>query len=50
MESRGIPKAEAQAILIGAFAAEAFDILQDEVLRDLLNADLVALLETGAFA
>jgi Fe-S cluster assembly protein SufD len=50
MESRGIPKAEAQAILIGAFAAEAFDILQDEVLRDLLNADLAALLETGAFA
>jgi Fe-S cluster assembly protein SufD len=50
MESRGIPRPEAQAILIQAFAAEAFDILRDESLRDLLNADLAALLQTGAFA
>ena len=50
MESRGIPTAEAQAILIEAFAAEAFDIMQDETLRDLLNADLAALLKSGAFA
>lgn len=50
MESRGIPKQQAQAILIDAFAAEAFDILRDEDLRDLLNADLRALLEAGVFA
>jgi Fe-S cluster assembly protein SufD len=50
MESRGIPRPEAQAILIQAFAAEAFDILRDESLRDLLNADLATLLQTGAFA
>ncbi len=50
MESRGVPKAQAQAILIEAFASEAFDILRDEVLRDLLNADLKALLEAGVFA
>ncbi|MGO9390591.1 SufB/SufD family protein [Rhodoblastus sp.] len=50
MESRGVPRPEAQAILIEAFAAEAFDILHDESLRDLLNADLKALLQTGAFA
>ncbi len=50
MESRGIPKPQAQAILIEAFAAEAFDILQDETLRDMLNADLARLLATGAFA
>ena len=50
MELRGIPKAEAQAILIEAFAAEAFDVLRDEALRDMLNADLTRLLATGAFA
>jgi Fe-S cluster assembly protein SufD len=50
MESRGIPQPEAQAILIEAFASEAFDILRDECLRDLLNADLAALLQSGAFA
>ncbi len=50
MESRGIPRQQAQAILIEAFAAEAFDILRDEALRDLLNADLKALLEAGIFA
>jgi Fe-S cluster assembly protein SufD len=50
MESRGVPRPEAQAILIQAFAAEAFDILRDESLRDLLNADLATLLQTGAFA
>ena len=37
MESRGIPRAQAQAILIEAFAAEAFDISHDEALRDLLK-------------
>jgi Fe-S cluster assembly protein SufD len=50
MESRGVPRPEAQAILIQAFAAEAFDILRDDSLRDLLNADLATLLQTGAFA
>jgi Fe-S cluster assembly protein SufD len=50
MESRGIPLAQAQAILIEAFAAEAFDGLADETLRDLLNADLARLLAGGAFA
>jgi Fe-S cluster assembly protein SufD len=49
MESRGIPRAEAQAILVEAFAAEAFDDLKDERLRDLLNADLALLLADGAF-
>jgi Fe-S cluster assembly protein SufD len=50
MESRGIPQAEAQAILVKAFAAEAFDIVKDERLRDLLNEDLARLLAGGAFA
>jgi Fe-S cluster assembly protein SufD len=50
MESRGIPRADAQAILVEAFAAEAFDDLSDERLRDLLNADLALLLADGAFA
>jgi Fe-S cluster assembly protein SufD len=50
MESRGIPKMQAQGILIEAFAAEVFEILSDESLRDLLNGDLAALLESGIFA
>jgi Fe-S cluster assembly protein SufD len=50
MESRGVPKPEAQAILIEAFAAEAFDILNDETLRNLLRADLAQLLAGGEFA
>jgi Fe-S cluster assembly protein SufD len=50
MESRGVPREEAQAILIEAFAAEAFDILASESLRDLLRADLSRLLGEGAFA
>jgi Fe-S cluster assembly protein SufD len=50
MESRGMPRHQAQAILIEAFAAEAFDILQDEAMRDILNADLSRLLATGDFA
>jgi Fe-S cluster assembly protein SufD len=50
MESRGIPRAEAQAILVEAFAAEAFDIVADESLRDLLRADLSRLLAGGVFA
>jgi Fe-S cluster assembly protein SufD len=50
MESRGIPRREAQGILIEAFAAEVFDILSDDNMRDLLNADLAALLESGIFA
>ncbi|WP_296709670.1 SufD family Fe-S cluster assembly protein [Rhodoblastus sp.] len=49
MESRGIPRAESQAILVEAFAAEAFDDLKDERLRDLLSADLALLLADGAF-
>ncbi len=50
MELRGIPKMQAQGILIEAFAAETFDILSDNILRDLLNSDLIALLESGIFA
>ena len=54
MESRGIPRAEAQGILVEAFAAEAFDIIDDEELRDLLKLDLKRLLGTnfhwGAFS
>jgi Fe-S cluster assembly protein SufD len=50
MESRGIPKVEAQGMLIEAFAAEAFDILSDDSMRDLLKTDLTALLESGIFA
>jgi Fe-S cluster assembly protein SufD len=49
MESRGIPHAEAQAILIEAFASEAFDILPDGLLRDVLQADLARILATGVF-
>lgn len=50
MESRGIPRPEAQAILIEAFAAEAFDTLPDGLLRDVLQADLARILASGAFA
>ena len=50
MESRGMPREAAQALLVEAFAAEAFDSLEDESLRDLLIADLARLLATGAFA
>ncbi|MGP0106857.1 SufD family Fe-S cluster assembly protein [Rhodoblastus sp.] len=50
MESRGIPRAEAQGILVEAFAAEAFDIIDDEELRDLLRLDLKRLLAGGAFS
>jgi Fe-S cluster assembly protein SufD len=50
METRGISRPDAQAILVEAFAAEAFDDLSDERLRDLLNADLALLLADGAFA
>ncbi len=50
MESRGIPREEARAILVEAFAAEAFDLLDDEELRDLLKADLARLLARGDFA
>jgi Fe-S cluster assembly protein SufD len=50
MESRGIPREEARAILVEAFAAEAFDLLDDEELRDMLKADLVRLLARGDFA
>jgi Fe-S cluster assembly protein SufD len=49
MESRGIPQAEAQAILIEAFASEAFDILPDGLLRNVLQADLARILATGMF-
>jgi Fe-S cluster assembly protein SufD len=50
MESRGIPREQAQAILVEAFAAEAFDIIDDEELRDLLKLDLKRLLAGGGFA
>ena len=50
MESRGIPQAVAQSMLIEAFAAEAFDSLADEAMRDLLRGNLSDLLAGGAFA
>ena len=50
MESRGVPKPQAQAILIEAFASETFDILHDDFLREILQADLARILATGVFA
>jgi Fe-S cluster assembly protein SufD len=50
MESRGVPREEAQAILVEAFGSEVFDILDDEELRDMLKADLARLLAGGGFA
>jgi Fe-S cluster assembly protein SufD len=50
MESRGVPRPQAEAILVEAFAAEAFDILRDDSLRDLLKDDLARLLAGGAFS
>ena len=47
MESRGLPQDEAEAMLIEAFAAETFDVLQNEFLRDVLLADLSQLLQKG---
>jgi Fe-S cluster assembly protein SufD len=47
MESRGLPQEEAEAMLIEAFAAEVFDVLQSEFLRDVLLADLSQLLQKG---
>jgi Fe-S cluster assembly protein SufD len=44
LETRGIPHIEAEKILIDAFAADVFDVLDSEVLRDLLRADLSELL------
>ncbi len=48
MEARGIPRAEAEKILIEAFAAEIFDTVESETLRDLLKSDLSRLLGGGA--
>jgi Fe-S cluster assembly protein SufD len=44
METRGIPHIEAETILIDAFAAEVFETLESEALRNLLRADLSDLL------
>jgi len=39
-----VPRIEAEKILIDAFAADVFDTLDSEVLRDLLRADLSEIL------
>ena len=44
LETRGIPHIEAEKILIDAFAADVFDILDSEPLRALLRADLSEIL------
>jgi Fe-S cluster assembly protein SufD len=44
LETRGIPHIEAEKILIDAFAADVFDMLDSEPLRDLLRADLTRIL------
>ncbi|MBB4199569.1 Fe-S cluster assembly protein SufD [Rhodoblastus sphagnicola] len=44
LETRGIPTIEAEKILIDAFAADVFDALESEVLRDLLRVDLSEIL------
>ena len=44
LETRGVPHIEAEKILIDAFAADVFDALGSEALRDLLRADLSELL------
>jgi Fe-S cluster assembly protein SufD len=44
LETRGIPHIEAEKILIDAFAADVFEALESEALRDLLRADLSKLL------
>lgn len=50
MESRGLPRAQAQALLIEAFATEAFDLLDHEALRKTLVEDVRQTLAGGRFA
>lgn len=38
LRSRGIPEARAKAMLIAAFAAEAFDSIENEAIRNVFNA------------
>jgi len=40
MRSRGIPKAEADAILVYAFAAEVLELISDQVVRERLEKRL----------
>ncbi|PPQ39923.1 Iron-regulated ABC transporter permease protein SufD [Rhodoblastus acidophilus] len=44
LETRGVPHIEAEKILIDAFAADVFEMLDSEALRDVLRADLSELL------
>lgn len=46
--SRGIPRAEAETILVRAFLAEVFDELDNEALADLLNGVVDAWLDKAA--
>jgi len=46
--SRGLPQAEAEILLIQAFAAEAVEFVADPALRDVLVARMVAWLEARA--
>jgi Fe-S cluster assembly protein SufD len=48
LESRGVPRAEAQAVLMQAFAAEALDALADPRLHEPLSAALARRLEALA--
>ena len=47
MESRGIPKAKAQALLTRAFVGDALDRIGNETVRDAFVADADAWLETA---
>ena len=38
LESRGLPEEQARALLIQAFVGEAFEVLDDETLRDAFAA------------
>jgi Fe-S cluster assembly protein SufD len=48
LESRGIAKRDAEAMLLEAFGAEAIDCVADEILADALRAPFRAWLRSGA--
>jgi len=48
LESRGLPEPEARAMLIQAFVGEAFEVVDNEVLREAFNAASAAWLGVQA--
>jgi Fe-S cluster assembly protein SufD len=44
LRSRGIPEAQARALLTAAFCREALGVIEDAALRDMLTAKLDAAL------